>query len=424
MNMTYKEILPGIKLRVIESTRFETNCISVSFMAGISDEVASNMTLLPRVLRRGTTKHPDMKSLAAALDDMYGTRIEPISRKYGDIMTSGFICDFVDVDGDALKNTVKLLGEILFDPMLCDGVFSEDYVSGERVNLIDEIKSEINSKMSYAFKKINEHMFKDSPFGVDELGTEEEAEKISAKSLYRFYRKFVSEAPCEIFFCGKYSFDKVAYEVSKMFAGCQRGKIAKLAATTPEFAREKRICEKMDVSQACLVIGMSADVSDIYPAKLVTSIIGGGTTSKLFTNVREKESLCYSTGATFHSFEKAMFMYAGIDPSNADIAEKAVMREFENCVHGNITDEEISDSKKGMIDDLLTTEDSIFSMEAFWLRASLLNDERTPSEAAAAVKNIKREIIEKTVNDFRLSTVYLLTGTEVEKVERKLLSEH
>ena len=119
-----------------------------------------------------------------------------------------------------------------------------------------------------------------------------------------------------------------------------------------------------------------------------------------------------------------MFMYAGIDPNNADIAEKAVMREFENCVHGNITDEEISDSKKGMIDGLLTTEDSIFSMEAFWLRASLLNDERTPSEAAAAVKNIKREMIEKTVNDFRLSTVYLLTGTEVEKVERKLLSEH
>ncbi len=424
MNMTYKEILPGIKLRVIESTRFETNCISVSFMSEISDEVASNMTLLPRVLRRGTTKHPDMKSLAAALDDMYGTRIEPVSRKYGDIMTGGFICDFVDVDGDALKNTVKLLGEVMFDPVLSDGVFSEDYVSGECTNLVDEIKSEINSKMSYAFKKINEHMFEGSPFSADELGTEEAVEKISSKSLYKFYRKLVSEAPCEIFFCGKSSFETVASEVIKMFSNCPRGKITKLLATTPEFAKGKRICEKMDVSQACLVIGMRADAGDIYHAKLAASVIGGGTTSKLFTNVREKQSLCYSTGATFHSFEKAMFMYAGIDPKNAEVAEKAIMREFEHCVHGDITDEEISDSKKGMIDSLLTTEDSIFSMEAFWLRASLLGDERTPAEAAAAVKNIDRETLEKTVNSFSLSVVYLLTGLEGEQNERKLLSEH
>lgn len=424
MNMTYKEILPGIKLRVIESTRFETNCISVSFMAGISDEVASNMTLLPRVLRRGTTKHPDMKSLAAALDDMYGTRIEPISRKYGDIMTGGFICDFVDVDGDALKNTVKLLGEVLFDPILSDGVFSEDYVEGECSNLIDEIKAEINSKMSYSFKKINEHMFEGTPYSSDELGTEEAVEKISAKSLYKFYKKLIAEAPCEIFFCGKSSFETVAESVVKMFSNCQRGKVAKLSKTAPTFAKEKRICEKMDVSQACLVIGMRADEGDIYNIKLATSVIGGGTTSKLFTNVREKKSLCYSTGATFHSFEKAMLMYAGIDPKNADIAEKAIMEEFESCIRGDITDEEISDSKKGMIDSFLTTEDSLFSMEAFWLRASLLGDERTPAEVAAAIKNIDRETVEKTVKSFELSVVYLLTGLEEEKSERKLLSEH
>ena len=75
-----------------------------------------------------------------------------------------------------------------------------------------------------------------------------------------------------------------------------------------------------------------------------------------------------------------------------------------------------------MIDSLLTTEDSLCSMEAFWLRASLLGDERTPAEAAAAVKNIDRETLEKTVNSFELSVIYLLTGMEGEKSERKLLS--
>lgn len=424
MNMTYKEILPGVKLRVIESGRFETNCMSLSFLTEISDETAAQMTLLPRVLRRGTTKHPDMKALAAALDDMYGTRIEPVSRKFGDVMSGGFICDFVDIDGDALSGVTKLLGEVVFDPVLSDGIFLDDYVSGECVNLIDEIKSEINNKMSYAFTKAGECVFENSPYGVNELGSEATVEKTDAASLYEFYRKLTTSAPCEIFFCGKYGAETVEKKILGMFGNCGRGKVSKLRRTVPVYAENKRVCEKMDIAQASLVIGMKTDVTDIYHAKLVSSIIGGGTSSKLFTNVREKKSLCYSTGATFHSFENVMYMYAGIDPKNALVAEKAIMDEFEHCVHGDITDEEISNAKKGIIDDLLTIEDSIFSMEAFWLRASLLGDGRTPSEAAVSVKNIDEETIAKTVNNFCLSAVYLLTGLEGEKRERKLLSEH
>ena len=423
MNMSYKEILPGIRLRVIESSRFETNCISVQFLSKISEETAANMTLVPRILRRGTTKHPDMESLAAALDDLYGVRIEPVSRKYGDIMTSGFICDFVDMEEKLLSEVRKLLCEVMFEPKLRDGAFVEEYADGERANLIDEIKSEINNKMSYALRRTVENMFGKSPYAVNELGSEEAAESVSAKSAYKFYKKMISESPCEIFFCGNYSYEDVEREVIKLFRICPRGKINAVKSEKPTYEKMSNVCERLDVAQASLIIGFHTDEEDIFLSKLMATVLGGGTNSKLFENVREKESLCYSTGAMFDSFKKTMFIYAGIDPKNSEIAKKAMLREFENCTCGNITEEEIKDAKKGMIDDLLTTEDSIYAMEAYWLRATLLGDEREPLEVASAIKNKTYEQIVSAAKSFEMSATYLLTGLEAKENERKLLPE-
>lgn len=423
MNMTYKEILPGIKLRVIESSRFVTSCISVQFLSKMSEENATNMTLVPRVLRRGTTKHPDMEALAAALDDMFGVRIEPVSRKYGDVMTSGFICDFVDTEEKLLSETVKLLGEILFDPKTENSSFVEDYVDGERSNLIDEIKSEINNKLSYALRRTIENMFEESPYAVNELGSEEMAESVDAKSLFRYYKKMISEFRCEIFFCGNYSYEDVEKAIIRMFSICPRKKITSFVSEPAVCVGEKRVTENIDAAQANLIIGMKTDDEDIYRSKLTAMVLGGGTTSKLFVNVREKESLCYSTGAMFDSFMKAMYLYAGVDPKNAEIAEKAMLCEFDNIVYGNITDEELENAKKAMIDDLLTTEDSLYAMEAFWIRGTLLGDEREPLEVAAAIRNISCESVVKSAEGFRASVTYLLTGLEGREDERKLLPE-
>jgi len=421
MKMTYKEVLPGVKLRVVESNRFETNCISIQFLSKISDETAAKMTLVPRILRRGTMKHPDMESLAAALDDMYGARIEPVSRKYGDIMTSGFICDFVDAEEKSLSAVMNLLGEIMFNPKLSEDEFLVPFVDGERANLIDEIKSEINNKMSHALRRAIEHMFKNGPYAVNELGSEEAVEMVDAKSLFRYYKKMISECPCEIFFCGRYSYEEVEEKTLRIFKLCQRGKIKSVMSETPVCTEGIRIRECMDIAQTNLIIGLKTYCDDIYALKLMTTVLGGGTSSKLFENVREKQSLCYSTGAMFDSFKKAMFIYAGINPLNAEVAEKALLHEFRNCVDGNISDEEIKIAKKSMIDDLLTTEDSVFAMEAYWLRASLLCDEREPLEVATNIKNIDSNSIVAMAKSFIVSVTYLLAGMEGAENERKLL---
>ena len=88
--MTESVLAPGVILRAVQTKKFKTSMLSVTFLEPLTADHASLNALLPKVLRRGTQRHPDMESLSAALDDLYGGGIEPILRKKGEVQCIGF----------------------------------------------------------------------------------------------------------------------------------------------------------------------------------------------------------------------------------------------------------------------------------------------------------------------------------------------
>ena len=116
-----RNLAPGITLTCINTDKFKTGCLSINIITGLNRETVSMSALLPKVLRRGTSNYPDMASLAAALDELYGARIEPIVKKKGELHIIGLYADFPDSrflpDGDdVLDKTFCLLGEVLLTP--------------------------------------------------------------------------------------------------------------------------------------------------------------------------------------------------------------------------------------------------------------------------------------------------------------------
>ena len=93
-----RQIAQNVHLTCVRMRKFKTACLSVTLMTGLERETAAKSALLPSVLRRGTAVHPDMESLAAAMDDLYGVQIEPLVRKKGEIQCVGFRADLVDDD--------------------------------------------------------------------------------------------------------------------------------------------------------------------------------------------------------------------------------------------------------------------------------------------------------------------------------------
>lgn len=90
------ELIPGVWLTALRSDKFKTGCLSINLLTQLNRETAALNAVLPFVLRRGTRYHPDMETIAAELDSLYGTGIEPIVRKIGEIQCIGFYASFPD----------------------------------------------------------------------------------------------------------------------------------------------------------------------------------------------------------------------------------------------------------------------------------------------------------------------------------------
>ena len=74
-------LAPGVTLRTVQTQKFKTSILGVTFLEPLSEKTAALNALLPWVLQRGTQAHPDMESLSAATDDLYGGTISPVLRK-------------------------------------------------------------------------------------------------------------------------------------------------------------------------------------------------------------------------------------------------------------------------------------------------------------------------------------------------------
>ena len=94
--VTQRDLMPGVRLTAVQTHKFKSNQLSVTLLSPLAAETASANALLPYGLLRGTREHPDLESLSAALDELYGGSIEPAVRKKGEAQCLGFVASFLD----------------------------------------------------------------------------------------------------------------------------------------------------------------------------------------------------------------------------------------------------------------------------------------------------------------------------------------
>ena len=187
---TRRELFPGVWLRTVHTDKFKSSYLSITLLAPLDRDTAAANALIPYVLRRGTAAHPDMETLSAALDELYGGAIEPLVRKKGETQCVGFVASFLDdayaLEGEKiLESAAALLGEMLLSPYTQDGCFCSEYTDQEKNNLTDRIRSQINDKRAYATYRLTQLMCGEEAFGVDKLGDEESVAAVTPGSRWR-----------------------------------------------------------------------------------------------------------------------------------------------------------------------------------------------------------------------------------------------
>lgn len=429
MQKTRKEILPGVYLTGLQTDKFKTGLISVSFLTRLCRENAAMNALIPSVLRRGTVHYPNMDALAAHLDNLYGMRLEPIARKLGEIQCVGFWADFVDgaylpkeTGAGLLEQVTELLGEVILAPNTRGGLLLPQYVEGEKEKLLECIRGRVNDKIEYSRYRLTELMCAAEAYGVDTLGTEDTAENIRYDVLTRRYKELLATSPVEIFYCGTEDFDRVARAMTHALDALPRGEIDYDMGTDIRMnALEDHVryyTETMGVGQGKLAIGYRLgpcmENPDLSAVHVMNGVFGGGVSSKLFMNVRERLHLCYFASSGVDVFKGLMYVISGIAPEDYETALGEINRQLQDMRDGNITEEELAAAKLNLVGDLQSVTESIPQLESYWLGQNLRDLDCGPEELAALVEMVTREDVVKVASGIECDMVYFLRDGEDE----------
>lgn len=423
MKVTRIELQPGVWLTAVQTKKFKSSVLGAQFLTPLTAEDASRNTLIPMVLRRGTAQYPDMESLSAALDELYGGSLEPMVRKKGETQCVGFVGSFLDDaytlnKEQVLEPAAALLAELVGKPYTKDGAFCPDYTKQEKANLIDRIKAQVNDKRQYAQIRVVAEMCGEEPFGVDKLGSQEAVEAITPQTLWAGYQDLLKSARVELYYCGSADAERVQAAFGPLVDLLPEGKRAELARPAKQKAPKKprRVEEVLDVTQGKLAMGFRTNCDawdERYPAlMLVNAIYGGTTTSKLFMNVREKLSLCYYASSGLMKYKDVMLVSSGVEFDKVGQAEAEILSQLYKCQSGDFTDDELEWARRSVVSTLRTTLDTQGRLEDYWLGQSAAGLTDGPDQVAQKVEAVTRAQAVEAAQDLTLDTVYFLKGRE------------
>lgn len=423
MKYIEKEIKTGIKLHTIKTEKFKTNLISVFLSMPITRENVTKNALISAILRRGSMNMPTLLEISKTLEEMYGASFDNGIDKTVDNQILKFYIEtindnYIPHNGeDMLKTSIEKLLEIVFNPLIKDGGFNENYVKQEKENIKRIIKGKTDNKAMYATERCIEEMYKNESFGLYKYGYIEDLENIDAKNLYKYYKKMISTCKIDIFISG--NVDEQTAEILK-----ENENIKKLQERKPkttfevskkEKVEEKEIIEQMDVTQGKIVIGMDLTLEDIkqkYDAIVYNAILGGTANSKMFQEVREKASLAYSAGSTYLRYKGNIFIKCGIEIKNYKKALEIIRKQLKDMQNGIFTDEDIENAKKSIISGIRSIDDEQDTEITYFFGQELTNEKISTEEYIKNIEKVAKEDIIKIANSLQINTIYFLKNKE------------
>lgn len=422
-----EELFPCVSLTALQTDKFKTGCLTVHLLTQLRRETAAENAVLPYVLRRGTKSLGDMRRIAEKLDALYGATVEPSVQKLGEIQAIGFFADFPEDrflpgDTDVLGEIVSLLGELLLSPKTRGGLFLPDYVDSERGKLVERIESARNDKRGWAAKRLRENMCAYEDYAVGAHGTADEAESIHYVKLTKHYKELLSTSPIELFYCGSRPGKEVAALLHEAFALLPRGEIdLELGTDIRMNAVEEApryFTEEDEVSQGVLAVGfrLGACMDDPDPAAIsvFNAVYGGGVSSKLFVNVREKRSLCYYAFSLPDELKGVLTVLSGIAFDKYDEALGEILAQLDAVRNGDISPEELDTARRTVANGLRTGADSPYYLASFYLRETVQGMDASPDDIAALAETVTAEDVAAVARGVELDAVYFLRGEEAD----------
>jgi predicted Zn-dependent peptidase len=310
---------------------------------------------------------------------------------------TGFAMKVVDT---ALPQAFDLLTDLVANPR-----FATDDLAREQKVIIEEMKMIEDTPDELLTELFNAAYFPDHSLGRPIEGTEETVSSFDRETTARFHSQHYAPRNLVIAAAGSIAHDELTAMAAKAFGDGARTEDAASVSSAPVTAAPILIERKGDLEQAHLIVAApwpSALSDDRYAASMLGTIIGGGTSSRLWQSIREERGLAYSIGAGGNTFtDVGMFtIYAGASPANIDQVLDLSLQELRKVVREAVTEEELVLAKEQAISSVLLSLESSGARVGALARQEIIHGRRfSPEEIIRRVEAVTREDVQRIAQE-------------------------
>ncbi|MGZ3599881.1 MAG: M16 family metallopeptidase [Ktedonobacterales bacterium] len=365
----------------------------IQFAAGIKDEPEQKLGLthlLSDMVFQGT-EHRNVRQLT---EDF-----EAIGARKGGETANEFSRYSAQIVGNRLDRALELMSDVVRHP-----TFPAEEFEQMRAIQLQEIRRRDDEPMRRIFDLVRERFYAGTTLGRRGLGLRETVEQLQPDDLRAFWQGRYRPQGALFSIAGNFDWDRVLAHVSHLF-----GDWSGAAPQSPEQTPDPKPAINIEIHEGNQEhIGMAFPFPkygdpDYYAASVVSEIFGGGMTSRLFREVREKRGLVYSVAAMFapNGIYGAEFLYAGTTPEKSPETVRVLLDELRHLRDKGVTDDELERAKVQLKSELVMRGESAGArmgalMRSWWFERRLI----TIQELKEAIDNVTRDQIMELLRRF------------------------
>lgn len=377
-------------LRLITKPMEGTKAVTIMVLVGAGSryetkEINGIAHFLEHMFFKGAKKYKNTKEVSEAIDGIGGDFNAFTGKEY-----AGY---YVKVAGTKLQTGIDVLSD-----MLLHARFDQEEIDKERGVILEELNMYQDAPMYQIGWDFEQTMFGDQPLGWDQIGTTDLIKSVTKEQFQDFKDKLYTPDNTVITIVGDVNEQEAKNLVEKHFTFQNAKKAFEFKPFQKQEAKSNIKITHKKTEQAHLYLGFpTIDSNDkrYWTQKVLSAVLGGNMSSRMFLNVREAQGLCYYVSTSIDSYQDAgsFATRAGVDTSRIKDAITAILKEFSNIKGEIIPDSELKKGKeylKGKM--ILRLEDS----ENY---ASLLAEEELLTDKIEDVQEIITKIDAVTPED-------------------------
>lgn len=395
------KIQDGVSLQFISTTKFKDIGISIRFLSTLETKKAAMRSLLALMLCDRCLPYDTKQKMSIREDELYGATLNAQTTGFGnaqviEIRSKVMNPSYLSEDNTILGDVFDFLHDIIFSPLLETSTFEESksMLLAKIERMLDEpSQAVINNGLKIAGKG--------TPLGISALGEIFDVKEITLLDIQQTYKEMIENDQIDIIICGHVDETKIINHVKQSFPFTSRTQTTSsyYQVESDEDYKIETMYRNISQSYLMMIWFTNCKITDkeYYALRVANAIFGQYSTSLLFQEVREKNSLCYSIFSNLIAYDGALVVTTGIEQENIQKTLDLVHQQFQHVKDGTFDDSLIEVSKKMIINSLRASNDNMNSLIALAYQNRLLQTDLSSQDIIHVIEQVEKEDVVKVI---------------------------